>query len=89
MTYRLELSDPAKKALKKLDHSVAVRVAKGFKQLLVYEDPSKACKALTGPLSGLWRYRFGPWRATLDIDKGKLVVLVLDVDHRSRIYHGR
>ncbi len=43
-------------------------------------------KALTGGFAGLWRYRVGDYRIVCDIEDGELVVLVVDVAHRSRIY---
>ena len=43
-------------------------------------------KALTGNLAGLWRYRIGDCRLIADIQDGKLVILTLEVGHRSGIY---
>ncbi|MDK7090357.1 type II toxin-antitoxin system RelE/ParE family toxin, partial [Escherichia coli] len=48
--------------------------------------PRKRGKALTGQLSGLWRYRIGNYRAICMIENNELVILVIDVDHRSTIY---
>jgi mRNA interferase RelE/StbE len=50
------------------------------------EDPAESCKALSGPLTGLWRYRVGDYRAILDIDQGQVVIIALDIGHRSEIY---
>ena len=43
-------------------------------------------KALTGNHAGLWRYRIGDCRLIADIQDGKLVILTLEVGHRSGIY---
>jgi mRNA interferase RelE/StbE len=34
----------------------------------------------------LWRYRVGDYRIICKIDDGVLLVLVLDIGHRSAIY---
>ena len=48
------------------------------------DDPRSRGKALTGPLTGLWRYRIGDWRVVVDIYDDRLVILALDIEHRSR-----
>jgi mRNA interferase RelE/StbE len=49
-------------------------------------DPAAVCKPLSGPLAGLWRYRIGDYRVTLDIDRGRVVIIALDIGHRGDIY---
>ena len=39
-----------------------------------------------GSLTGLWRYRVGDYRIIADIEDDVLVILVIDVDHRSTVY---
>ena len=41
---------------------------------------------MTANLTGLWRYRVGDSRLICDIQDGVLVVLVLQVAHRSQAY---
>lgn len=48
--------------------------------------PVRVGKGLTGPLTGLWRYRIGDWRVVVDIYDDRLVILALDIEHRSRVY---
>ncbi|MDR1295282.1 MAG: type II toxin-antitoxin system RelE/ParE family toxin [Bifidobacteriaceae bacterium] len=38
-------------------------------------------------MAGLWRYRVGSYRVILDINRSRVVILALDVGHRSRIYY--
>lgn len=85
-TWRLELTPRALQQLKKLDRPVAQRVLEELGKLEVSEHPQEHCKALTGNYSGLWRYRVGSYRVILDIDQGKLVLLALEVGHRSSVY---
>ena len=43
-------------------------------------------KGLTGPLSGRWRYRVGDYRILCAIEDDKLIVLAVEVGHRSAVY---
>lgn len=85
-TWRLELTPRALKQLKKLDKPVAQRILEELEKLEGFEHPQSHCKALTGNYSGLWRYRAGSCRVILDINQGALVLLALEVGHRSAVY---
>lgn len=52
------------------------------------DDPRKFGKALSGTLRDFWRYRVGDYRILVKIEDENLVVLVVQVGHRSRIYEG-
>lgn len=43
-------------------------------------------KPLTGNFAGLWRYRVGDYRIVCSIEDNEVLVLVVDVDHRSSVY---
>ena len=49
-------------------------------------DPRARGKALTGELSGFWRYRVDDWRVLCRIEDARLIVLVVDLEHRREIY---
>ncbi|MFW0119912.1 type II toxin-antitoxin system RelE family toxin [Rothia sp. P5764] len=85
-TWRIELTPRILKQLKKLDKPVAQRIVDQLEKLEISEYPQEHCKALIGNYSGLWRYRVGSYRVILDIDQGALVLLALEVGHRSSIY---
>ena len=55
-------------------------------RLAVADEPYKFGKALAGKLTGLWRFRVGDCRIIAAIEKKRLVILVIDIDHRSEIY---
>jgi mRNA interferase RelE/StbE len=76
----------AEKALNKLDRPTAARLRAALARLAATEDPTAACKALSGPLAGLWRYRVGDYRIILDIQHNNVTIIALDLGHRSRIY---
>ena len=74
------------RTLKKLDPQIAVRIRRTLVALAATGDPRSRGKALTGRLSGLWRYRVGDDRVVCALDDGELTVLVIDLGHRSDIY---
>lgn len=87
MSWSVEFTERARKDLKKLDNQVALRIAKELKKLSGFDNPASHCKALTGNYSGLWRYRAGDYRVIIDLDHSHLVILALEIDHRSKAYH--
>lgn len=74
------------KALKKLDKPTARRIMDALDRLAESPTPQAHCKALTGELTGLWRYRVGNYRVILDLDQGELIILALNAGNRSKIY---
>ena len=86
MAWRVEVTDRVRRRLGKVDPPVARGIVEYLRQVEGLDDPRSKGKALSGPLAGLWRSRVGDWRIVVDIDDGRLVVVALDVDHRSRIY---
>lgn len=86
MTWKVEYGPRAAKAMHKLDKSVARRIFDSVGHLATLEDPTAGCKALTGPMAGLWRLRVGDHRVILDIRRGDVVIVALDLGHRSTIY---
>ena len=87
MIYHLELSDAAKKDLKKLDkHDALLLLGWMRKNLDGLENPRIKGKALVGNLAGAWRYRVGNYRIIARIEDDRLVILVVSVGHRREIY---
>lgn len=86
MNWEIELSPDAAKWLRKVDPQTAQRIRTALRAITTLDSPRNRGKALTGNLSGLWRYRVGGYRMICDLQDARLVVLVIDVDHRSSIY---
>lgn len=86
MTWRVEYAPRAAKAMRKLDRQVARRVFDALERLKTLDDPTGPCKALNGPLDGLWRLRVGDYRVVLDIRRDEVVIIAVDLGHRSTIY---
>ena len=87
MAWRIDVSASAKKHLSKLSRTDAKRITAFLRERLAMSDnPRSTGHGLTGPLSGLWRYRVGDYRIICDIQDHKLVVLVVEIGHRSEVY---
>ena len=87
MTWTLRISETAKRQLKKLDRSTAQTLLRYLNRLVLEtEDPRQRGKGLSANLTRLWRYRVGDYRLICDIQDGELMVLVLQVVHRSQAY---
>ena len=79
--YFLLFDQKFKTDLKKLDKSVRDRILKKVFQLEKYPELGKHLIAID-----LWSLRIGKYRVLYTIKKNKLQVLVLTVDHRSKVY---
>lgn len=87
MIWHLEYSDKARKQLHKLDATQrAIILAWLDKNIDGCENPRVHGKGLTADRSGEWRYRIGNYRILCDIQDTKLVVLALNIQHRSKVY---
>ena len=87
MRYTVEYTSKALKSLKKLDKPVLLMIKSWIeKNLIGTTEPRRHGKGLTSNRSGQWRYRVGDYRIIADIEDEKLIILVVEVDHRSRVY---
>lgn len=89
MAWRIEIDKDAQRSMKKLDRQIAKRIVAKLREISRLEDPKSTGKGLTENESGLWRYRVGDYRIVVDIEDDVLVILVVDVNHRSRVYRAR
>ncbi|MFQ5661545.1 MAG: type II toxin-antitoxin system RelE/ParE family toxin [Gammaproteobacteria bacterium] len=87
MGWRVELSDAAVKALRKIDPQAAKRIIRFIRErILTADDPRAYGKALQGELRTYWRYRVGAYRLICHIEDETLRVLVVRIGHRKDIY---
>lgn len=84
--WNLKILKRAEKALEKIDNQHKIKISKYLDGIIKLKEPHKKGKALTGQLSGLWRYRVGDFRIICKIDGETITVLVLDVGHRKEVY---
>ncbi|HBF29470.1 type II toxin-antitoxin system RelE/ParE family toxin [Rhizobium sp.] len=88
MAWTIEYLQSVQKIVKKLDPQTRQRLRDFLESRLAEAaDPRLLGKALKGSLLGsYWRYRVGDYRIICDIQDQRLVVLVVDIGHRSEIY---
>ena len=87
MTWRIDLTESAKKQLSKLDPPAAKRITTFLRERVATSaNPRSTGKVLTGPLGGLWRYRAGDYRIVCDIQDNALRVLVIRIGNRREVY---
>ena len=86
--YRVRFSESAVKQLKKLDKHIASLIIGWLeKNIQNCENPRIHGKGLMENRSGQWRYRIGDYRVICEIQDREVIVLVLEIGHRSEIYH--
>ncbi len=86
--FSIQFSNKALKQLKKLDdYTQRIIIAWIEKNLVNCEDPRCHGKGLTANRSGQWRYRVGDYRILAEIRDEELIILVIEVGHRSKIYN--
>ena len=87
MTWRLDYTADAKKQLKKLDRRDRETIASWMhRNIDGCEDPKAHGHVLHYDKRNLWRYRVGKYRVICEIRDSELLVLAVEVGHRSSIY---
>ena len=87
MKYKVIIRQKAEKQLNKLDDSMKLKIMRYIKQNLNNTDnPKKFGKALRYNLKGFWRYRVENYRIIAKIEKDELVILIVQIYKRDKIY---
>ena len=87
MKYKLMYSEKAQKQLNRLDYSIKSKILKYIDQNLFNTDnPKKFGKALRYNLKDFWKYRVENYRIIAKIEEDKLVILIVQVNKRDKIY---
>ena len=85
MTYRVEVLPPARRALAGLPPATPGRVTAAL--FALREDPRPpGSAALTGKPPGRRKLRVGSYRVVYTVQDDALLVLVIAVGHRRRVY---
>ena len=85
--YILILSKKAEKKLekfKKRDKKNFEIIVKHLENLT--QNPKFYGKPLTSNLAGLWSYRTADFRIIYEIEENKLIVFVIEIEHRKSVY---
>jgi mRNA interferase RelE/StbE len=80
--YLIEFSQTAEKQLYKLAREIQVRIISSLERIKV--RPYTHVKKLTG--YPYFRLRVGDYRVIIDIQENKLIIFVIELGHRSKIY---
>jgi len=82
MSYEIVFSDKAFKQLKKLEKVTQERIIKVLERIRI--RPESFVTKIVGDPG--FRLRVGEYRVIVDIYKDKLLILVIKIGHRTRIY---
>jgi mRNA interferase RelE/StbE len=83
MTYRIEISRRAAKAVTSLDKPLRRKILAAIDALSGNPRPV-GCKKLSGQQA--WRIRVGDYRIIYEIHDQVLLIIVVDIGHRREIY---
>ena len=79
--YDVLISDRAEKQLKKLEKPIAERILAALERIRL--RPEAYVTKLVGDVG--FKLRVGDYRILMDIDTGKLMILVIKIGHRSSV----
>lgn len=89
MAWRIEFTESAEKQLARLDNKAQADIIRYLEsRLATDDDPRRLGTPLRKEMSGLWKYRVGDYRVVCDIQGEKVLILVLRVGHRRKVYGG-
>ncbi len=90
MAWRIELAETAKKQFSGLDRPVQERIRKYLhERIATTADPRDLADSLKSNLASLWKYRVGDYRIVAEIREEEVLVLIVRIGHRSKVYGGR
>ena len=86
--YELRVTGPAQRQLGRLPEGTAAAIVEFMLGALV-DNPHRVGGRLQRELAGLHSARRGAYRVIYEIDDEQHAVIVLRIDHRSRVYRSR
>ncbi|MEN9597687.1 MAG: hypothetical protein RL236_2121 [Pseudomonadota bacterium] len=87
MNWSVQIKEKAVKSLAKINRKDAEAIWYFLEsELPTMENPRQKGKALVGEFRGMWRYRIGDYRIICEIQDQKVIVMVIEVEHRSKVY---
>lgn len=89
MLWKVDFSAEADSQLLKLDKLDRERIRKYVKDLETLPDPRMRGESLTGNLSDFWKYRVGKYRLICRLQDAQLLVLIVKIGKRDKVYKQR
>ena len=86
MLWKVDFTSEADSQLLKLDKPDRERIHKYAEDLEKLPNPRLRGEPLTGNLSNFWKYRIGKHRLICRLQDDKLLVLVVKVGKRDKVY---
>ena len=85
MSYKVNYTAKARKDLKNLPPDVAQRIILSING--IRDDPYACVKKIKGTKRHpLYTHRVGEYRVIMDITEDRLLIMVMETGHRSKIY---
>ena len=82
MSYEIIFTDTSRKQFRKLEKEVQERIVKALGRIRI--RPEAHVRKLIGDPG--YRLRVGEYRVIVEIEKDKLIILVIKIGHRKNIY---
>ncbi len=86
--YQLRLLDPATRELASLERNIARRIVNRLNWLAENLEGARK-EALSGDLSGFYKFRVGDYRIFYQVWHDEKIILVHKIGHRREIYRER
>ena len=86
MLWKVNFTDKADKQLLSLDKKDRERIRTFIKDLAALPNPRMRGEPLTANLSDFWKYRIGKYRLICRIQDEKLLVLIVKIGKRDKVY---
>jgi len=86
LNWTIEFDPTAQKSLRRIDRAWQRRIVAYLDEIAQLPDPRVRGKALSGNLTGLWRYRVGDYRIVCQHRDQHMTVYVVKIGHRREVY---
>ena len=81
--YEIIFSDSAEKQLKKLERVLQERIISSLDRIRI--RPEAFLTRLVG--KECYKFRVGDYRIIIDLDQDRLIILVIEIGHRKKVYN--
>ncbi len=85
--WELIFDSTAEKKFRKLSKTVQKRILNYFEERVLHlPEPMIVANQLKGDLQGLYRFRIGEYRVITVFERGKTIIVAVNIGHRREIY---